>query len=198
MEPTWSVETAARYGERLLIGARVRLRGLRDDDLPHLVRWQQDPAIAVLQSNYVVPPSEAAAREVFARWSANQAADVGFCIETLSADDRPAELVGHLGLFGVHAKNRSATFGIGLGPEHLGRGYGSDATALALRYAFQEMNLHRVELAVFAFNERAIRAYERAGFVVEGRRRDVVFHDGGWHDEMVMAALSTDAPVRSE
>jgi RimJ/RimL family protein N-acetyltransferase len=192
-EAQWSVTGAAAYGRQVLTGSRVRLRGLRDDDLAALVRWWQDPELGALQMTSVVPASEAAARELFARWSANQDSDVGFSIETLPTAAEPATLVGHLGLFEVHSKTRSATFAIGLGAEHVGRGYGTDATRLAVSYGFREMNLHRIELTTLAFNERAVAAYRKAGFREEGRRRDAVFHDGGYHDEVLMSVLSTDA-----
>jgi len=74
----------------------------------------------------------------------------------------------------------------------MGRGFGTDATRLAVRYGFREMGLHRIELHVLAYNERALAAYQRVGFVVEGRRRDAVFHDGRWHDEVLMAVLRSD------
>jgi len=192
VESTWSINAAQRYGEELMTGVRVRLRGLRDDDLPHLARWWQDPAAEALQMTWVNPPSETTARELFARWSTNQDTGVGFSIETLPDGDSPSRLIGHLTLFNVSAKNRLATFAIGLGPADMGRGFGTDATRLAVRYGFREMGLHRIELHVLAYNERALAAYQRVGFVVEGRRRDAVFHDGRWHDEVLMAVLRSD------
>ena len=194
-ESTWSFEQAEEYGRRVLTGERVRLRGLRDDDLPALVRWSQDPELEVFQSGWVVPSSEAAARDLFTRWSANQdsGSGVGFSVETLAGAGTPATLIGHLALFGVQPQNRSATFAIGLGAEHLGRGYGTDATRVAIDYGFREMNLHRIELRAFAFNERARAAYRKAGFREEGRRRHGIFHDGAYHDEIVMSVLATDA-----
>ena len=48
------------------------------------------------------------------------------------------------------------------------------------------------ELRVWAFNTRAIRAYEKSGFVLKGRRREAVFHDGKFHDELVMSVLAAD------
>ncbi len=192
VEPTWSTDAAQRYGEELMTGVRVRLRGLRDDDLPRLAGWWQDPVVEALQMTWVNPPSETAARDLFARWSTNQDTGVGFSIETLPDGDRPSRLIGHLVLFNVSAKNRSATYAIGLGPADVGRGFGTDATRLAVRYGFREMGLHRIELQALAFNDRALAAYRRAGFVLEGRRRDAVFHDGRWHDQMLMAVLHSD------
>jgi len=65
-------EGALAYGDSILVGERVRLRGLRDDDLPSLARWEMDPGLLATLSNWVVPPSEAAAKERIAKWCANE------------------------------------------------------------------------------------------------------------------------------
>ena len=64
------VSGAFGYGDSILVGERVRLRGTRDDDLPTLAKWEMDPGRMATLSNWVVPPSEAAAKERIARWSA--------------------------------------------------------------------------------------------------------------------------------
>ena len=180
------VSGAFGYGDSILVGERVRLRGVRDDDLPALAQWEMDPGRMTTLSNWVVPPSEAAARERIARWSANQQDDIGFAIETL---DDPPLLVGNVGLWGARAKDRCATLGIALGREHIGRGYGSDAMRLIVGYGFREMGLHRIQLGVAPYNPAGIRAYEKAGFVEEGRHRESVLHDGRWYDEVLMSIL---------
>lgn len=63
------------------------------------------------------------------------------------------------------------------------------ATLTILRFAFFELNLHRVELEVFDFNPRVIRCYEKAGFRHEGTRRQRLFHDGRYRDAHWMAIL---------
>lgn len=73
--------------------------------------------------------------------------------------------------------------------EYWNRGYGSDALRTLLRFAFEELNLHRVFLHVFDFNERAIRCYEKVGFRHEGRLRQARFTEGRYVDELVMAVL---------
>ncbi len=60
------------------------------------------------------------------------------------------------------------------------------------RYGFVELGLHRIQLKVRAYNERAGAAYTRAGYAVEGRHREVRFHDGRWHDELTMAQLARE------
>ena len=109
-----------------------------------------------------------------------------FVIRAL-ADDR---LVGFIGLFGVQWAHGDTWVGIGIGAESdWGKGYGTDAMRVILHYAFTELNLHRVTLMVFGYNPRAIRSYEKAGFVVEGRVRQTLHREGQRHDEFYMGIL---------
>jgi RimJ/RimL family protein N-acetyltransferase len=73
-----------------------------------------------------------------------------------------------------------------------GHGLGTEATQLMLDHAFGTLGLHRIALTVFEFNERAIRAYVRCGFVVEGRARESIWRDGRWWDELAMSVLSSE------
>jgi RimJ/RimL family protein N-acetyltransferase len=83
--------------------------------------------------------------------------------------------------------------GIGLGErEFWGKGYGTDAMRIILRYAFTELNLHRVTLNVFEYNPRGVRSYEKAGFVLEGRQRGVLLREGRRWDEIYMGILRED------
>ena len=82
-------------------------------------------------SSWVAPPSEAAAKERIAKWSANDKDDLGFAIETL---DDPPVLAGSIHLWGARPKDRCATLGIALGREYIGRGYGTDAVRSIVGY----------------------------------------------------------------
>ncbi len=185
--------SAFAYGDSLLAGNRVRLRGVREDDLPTLAKSEMDAGILVTLADRVVPPSEAAAKERIAKWSANEDDRLGFAIETL---DDPSVLVGHVGLWGWQTKDRCATIGIALGREHIGRGYGTDAMRVIVSYGFRELGLHRMQLGVAPFNPAGIRAYEKAGFAEEGRRREAVWHDGRWYDEVLMSVLKHEWAAR--
>lgn len=112
-----------------------------------------------------------------------------FMIRSLS-DDR---LIGDIGLQ-VNGWNHGESFvGIGLGErETWNKGYGSDAMRIILRYAFTELNLHRVSLNVFEYNPRAIRAYEKTGFVHEGRIRQYLKRDGRRWDLVFMGILQEE------
>jgi RimJ/RimL family protein N-acetyltransferase len=187
------VPGAFGYGDSILAGERVRLRGVRDDDLPVLAEWEMDPGRMATLSSWVVPPSETAAKERIAKWSANDKEDLGFAIETLGD---PPVLAGNIGLWGARPKDRCATLGIALGREHTGRGYGTDAVRVIVGYGFREMGLHRIQLSVAPFNPAGIRAYQKAGFTEEGRHRESVLHDGRWYDEVLMSILDHEWAAR--
>lgn len=180
------VQSAFAYGDSILTGQQTRLRGLRDDDLQVLAAWEMDAGRMATMSGTVAPPSESAASNRLVGWCANDKDDLGYVIET-SAD--PPTMVGHIALFGARPKNRCATIALALGREHIGRGYGSDAVQVIVDYGFREMGLHRIQLEVWSFNAAAIRTYAKVGFVEEGRRRSLVWHDGQWYDAILMSIL---------
>ena len=112
-----------------------------------------------------------------------------FLIRTLE-DDR---LIGDIGLDSVRNGHGDTFVGIGIGErEYWGKGYGSDAMRVILRYAFTEQNLHRVSLNVFEYNPRAIRSYEKVGFKHEGRSRGVLHRAGRRWDLIFMGILRAD------
>lgn len=191
MDPTqWtSTDEALEYGSSLLTDGAVALRPLEEADLNTLVAWWNSPDFAALQTKVVKPRPVLSLAAMFRDWSSNPpVGNTGFSI----VDAESGELLGHLTIYGADARDRCADFAIILGPDHVGRGVGPRATRLALAYAFRELGLNRVQLNAWAFNTRAVRAYEKAGFVVEGRRREAVFHDGRFHDELLMGALARD------
>jgi RimJ/RimL family protein N-acetyltransferase len=109
-----------------------------------------------------------------------------FGVRTLQED----RLIGFTYFIGVSWTHGDAWMGIGLGErEYWGKGYGTDAIRVILRYAFTELNLRRVTLCVFAYNPRAIRVYEKVGFKDEGRLRQYLARDGQRHDMIIMGML---------
>ncbi len=109
-----------------------------------------------------------------------------FLIRTLEED----LTIGLIGLDGIQWVHGDAWVGIGLGErEYWGEGYGTDAMRILLRYAFEELNLHRLSLSVFEYNSRAIRSYEKVGFVIEGRVRQFLNRDGRRYDMIFMGIL---------
>ena len=101
--------------------------------------------------------------------------------------------IGSLGLHQVDHYNRTALFGILIGEKDCwGKGYGTEATRLVLEYAFTGLGLHNVMLTVFAYHERGIRAYKRAGFREIGRRRQAHRFAGVAEDIVMMDCLATE------
>lgn len=105
-------------------------------------------------------------------------------------DDR---LVGYVVLYDIYWNLQVANVGIAIGaPVDRGRGYGRDGMELILRYAFHELNLHRVGLTVLARNTTARHMYEAVGFQVEGVLRDNDFRDGVRGDDIMMSILAPE------
>ncbi|WP_181350417.1 GNAT family N-acetyltransferase [Thalassobacillus sp. CUG 92003] len=101
--------------------------------------------------------------------------------------------IGITSLINIDHKNRNAECIIDIGEkDYWGQGYGSEAMTLLLDYAFYEMNLHRVALRVFSFNDKAINLYEKLGFKHEGRARQSLFRSGQWYDVVHMGVLQDE------
>ncbi|MGI6297643.1 MAG: GNAT family N-acetyltransferase [Saccharofermentanales bacterium] len=100
------------------------------------------------------------------------------------------KIVGESVINEVDTDNMSACFRIGIfDRKNFGRGIGTEAIKMTLKFGFEELNLHRIELEVFSFNERGYRAYKRVGFEEEGIKRKAVFIEGKYHDIIVMGIL---------
>lgn len=175
-----SMQDITGQAANFMRGAVVRLRRTRETDLTALVRWWNDPELAVLQRHSVLPQAEDSVEDMFRQWSQNSSGQAfGYSIETREEHPLGGQtLVGHITLWGIDSVVRAGTMSIMIGPEFMGHGCGSDAIAVILRVAFEELHLNKVELSVYEFNARAVHTYEKAGFRREGTRRAAVFHRG--------------------
>lgn len=167
----------------MILGKKTRLRGIEREDIPTFVRWLNDPEVRRYLNLYS-PISKAEEEGWFEAHLGDESSRV-FAIET------PEGLaIGNIGLHQIDWKNRNAMLGIVIAEKkYWGRGFGTDAVRALLRFAFDEMNLHRIYLWVFAFNERAFRCYQKSGFQQEGLAREMLFRDGQYHDAIHMAIL---------
>ena len=164
------------------------LRRHRPENLETVVRWYRDPELARL-TRYQVRPMTREEVERFFQSRLLGADSVAYAVHEL-ADDR---LIGLTTFSAMDGDNGSALFHITIGePDAWGRGLGTEAAELMLQHAFERLGLHRVGLSVFEFNERAIRSYVKAGFIVEGRLREAIQRDGRYWDEVQMGALRTE------
>lgn len=175
----------------MIYGERVRLRAVEKTDLDQFFRWVNDPEVVAGTSLY--RPLSLADEET---WFEN--------MRQAPPDEHPLVIeirqggghwlsIGNLGLFGLQWRVRSAELGIMIGEKsYWDQGYGSEAIRLLLKHAFVTLNLHRVFLRVFEFNQRAIRAYEKIGFVHEGRLRQADYYQGKYIDVLLMGMLNSE------
>ena len=171
----------------LFTGHLIRLAALdAEASAEWFARWDRDMEyMRLLDSD---PRHLLTAKQIKAEIEKQETAgqEIAFAIRTL-ADDR---LIGFVDLDGFNRAHGDSFVGIGIGDRaYWGRGYGTDTMRVLLRYAFTELNLFRVSLDVFSYNLRAVRSYEKAGFMVEGRQRQALCRDGQHHDLIFMGVL---------
>jgi len=171
----------------LFHGQLVRLAAPNPEtDAEALSRWQRDAEFLRLLDSDAARPLPVAQNKTDMEAIVARENSFAFMIRTL-ADDR---VIGFIGLGRPQWTHGDAWLGIGLGDrEYWGKGCGTDAMRVMLRFAFTELNLHRVSLGVFEYNPRAVRSYEKAGFVLEGRTRQDVRRDGRYWDSLWMGIL---------
>jgi RimJ/RimL family protein N-acetyltransferase len=187
----------------MIIGERVRFRGVERDDLPSFVKWLNDPEVK--QGLLIYQPISQAGEESWFESMIKRPTDeqvLGIEVRLSGGKENglgahPGEelwkLIGSLAFDNIDWRNRSAEFGIMLGDKtYWNRGYGTEAVRLLVKHGFNTLNLNRIYLHVFENNPRAIRAYEKAGFVHEGRLRQAEFKNGEYIDILLMSMLKDE------
>jgi RimJ/RimL family protein N-acetyltransferase len=168
----------------MIEGKAIVLTELRNADSATLFEWINSPETVHFNAPYapIHEPNHTAWFEAVT----SQSDRVVFAIRDSSA----SRLIGIVQLMGLHPIHRTAELVIRIGQESdRNHGAGSEAVRLATNFAFTDLNLQRIWLRVFTDNRRAIRAYQKAGFKLEGTMRRACFIDGRWRDEAVMANL---------
>jgi len=186
-----SVGVGAWFPE-FLEGPSVMLRRHVPSNVAAFQRWYSDSEVARL-ARYQDGPMRPDEIDRFFQLRALGAESMTMAIHERSTD----RLIGSCAFSQVDGENGSAMYHITIGEKDMwGRGLGTEATQLMLDHAFGTLGLHRIALTVFEFNERAIRAYVRCGFQVEGRARESIWRDGRWWDELSMSVLSSEWHAR--
>jgi len=173
----------------LFQGEKVRLAAIDPKLMGKIfARWWQNADYARLLDS---DPPRLFSAKASEKWLEKSLVDeesneIMLAIYTLKGD----RVIGFIGFDGISWTHGDTWVGIGLGEsKYWGQGYGTDAMRIMLRYAFTELNLHRVTLNVFGYNERAIRSYEKVGFQFEGRERGALNRDGRRWDIIYMGIL---------
>lgn len=171
----------------MIEGELINLRAREMGDLERNYRWMNDREVTRhLSMRYPVSlaAEEAWMREGMARPTAF-GDNVFFAIET-----KDGTHIGNIAFHQMSAEQRKAHLGVAIGEKsYWSKGYGTDTMRTFLRFAFDELNLHRVDLTVDADNARAIACYRKCGFVEEVRMRQSRYARGAHSDQFVMGIL---------
>src|SRR2546428_12116577 len=169
------------------VGPKVHPGRVEEDGAAGRPAWLNDPEVWRPLAVRGRPNTEARSREYICALDPTR--DQVFAIVTREDE----QYVGNCGLHAIASVDRRATLGIVIGrKECWGRGFGTEAVRLLCGHAFETLNLHKICLASYATNERGLRMYAGVGFRVEGRRREQVFIEGRWVDEVVLGLLAAD------
>lgn len=162
----------------------IYLRPMTEEDTDLIVTWRNEDFV---RKNFIY--RKPFTRQGHLNWIETMIKSgkaVQFIICT--GEDSP---IGSVYLRDIDYTHRKAEYGIFIGEEKaLSKGYGTQAAGLMIRYAFEELKLHKLMLRVLAGNDRAKRSYEKAGFVQEAYLKDDVYLEGGYRDVILMALLN--------
>jgi RimJ/RimL family protein N-acetyltransferase len=166
-----------------MVGKKVRLRPIEPNDVPLLLRWiNGSAALQWLQPRLPLTQRQEQA------WAARAATDPQmptFIIQTLRGID--------IGVLGLQLESNRGIFGIAIHePRYWSQGYGQDAVEVMVDAAFRVLPLQRIELLVLPDNLRALRCYEKAGFIREGLLRSYIYNRGGPQDMVIMSVLHSE------
>ena len=172
----------------MLEGTITNLRPVDSGDLERVYRWINDREVTRFLAT-VYPLSRKDEQAWLEKKPVNNyESGVRFAIET-----KDGVHIGNLDLNDVQAESRRALMGVMIGEkDYWGAGYGTDAIITLLRFGFYEMNLNRITLHVFDFNERAYACYLKCGFQDEGRLRQHYYTEGRYWDSIVMGILRSE------
>lgn len=177
----------------MLCGERVVLREFREEDLGAIHAWVNNENITKNLGFQVFPQTREESRAFLDRQLHKAGAPrEGIFVISLKGDPS-LEYVGSVGLHAIDSRNRSCELGIVIGREDLlGQGLGHEAIRLTLGFAFGFLNMHKVNLRVFEYNERGQRCYRSCGFIEEGRIRDQRYYDGRYWSEIIMGITESE------
>ena len=170
----------------LLEGIMVFLRIYEDGDMPYLLKWYND-----YELNKLAGWSDGKVKASKLRY--NMSRSFGSDPMNLMIDDLNGKPIGTIQLYDFSQQDKSCKLGIRIGDkDYWSRGYGGDSVNTIVEYAFTCLDINRVDLRVYEYNDRAVRCYEKCGFKYEGRTRKSAYIDGAYYDEILMGLLKSD------
>ncbi|TKI58847.1 GNAT family N-acetyltransferase [Brevibacillus antibioticus] len=172
---------------RFLEGERVFLRPIGTEDTELYFR-----SLFNKETRMLTGTQKHFTREQIHQYIANKGQDSSSVLLLICLCEND-QVIGDVQIGDIDSKNRNAFIRISIDQNaYQGKGYGSEALLLMLDYGFGILNLHRIELNVFAFNERAIHTYEKLGFQREGVQRQALYYNHAYHDSILMSMLANE------
>lgn len=175
-----------------LYGERVRLRALEPEDMEMLRKIKDDPWSESLVGGWSLPVSRLQQLTWYENLNKEQHT-IRFIIET---ENEVA--VGSVMLINIDWKNRSAETGIIIVREYSSKGIGFDAAMTRTKFAFEELNLIRLESNILAHNVVSQRLALKVGYKLEGIRHKAVYKNGQYHDVFVYSILRDEYEDRQK
>jgi diamine N-acetyltransferase len=180
----------------MIYGKRIRLRGVERTDVPKSFEWINDPEVNEGLAIYL-PMSLKDEEQWFEQIAQREQAEKPMAIEV--SEGEGWKLVGNCGVFNIEWMHRAAELGIMIGDKSVwNKGYGTETMQLLVQHGFETLNLNRIYLRVYSTNPRAIRAYEKAGFIMEGTLRQAVYKHGKYSDVHIMSVLRSEWESKRE
>jgi len=169
-------------------GKKVDLVGLSKEYLPLYLKWFNDPEVTDMLGDTKFPFPEGKEREWIEQQLTPKEDKRVFTV--LTKDGRP---IGNAGFNEIDYQNRYAVLGIAIGEKDFwNKGFGKDVTETLMKFAFEELGMHKIELGVHSTNKRAIACYKKCGFVLEGCEREHDFYNGKYIDSYRMGILKKE------
>jgi len=158
----------------LFIGKNIKLNSLKEEDLPVIENWYNDINFLRHFDMLTAIPRETSYLGKLIKSIQESNKEFIFAIRTLEEN----KLIGVTGFENIQWNNRVGTVFIGIGDSsYKGKGIGKEAMAMTIDYAFNELNLHKLQLTVLGYNVAAIALYESLGFIKEGVFREYILRD---------------------
>ncbi|RFU61821.1 GNAT family N-acetyltransferase [Peribacillus glennii] len=172
---------------RFLEGERVYLRPYDEGDLDFFYR-----GLYIFETRRLTGLKKVYNKEFMGEYLSKISKDENRIFQVI-LDKSTHELIGDVELSYIDLLNRTSYIRIQISNDkYLSKGYGTEAMKLLLDYGFGVYNLHRIELEVYSYNPRAIRAYEKLGFKQEGIRRESMYYNHEHHDTIIMGLLKPE------
>ena len=167
----------------------IELRELSKTDLTEINKWRNDHEVIDLLGNNFLYIAE----EVDEIWYENYLLNRDQNKRLTIYDIETGLIIGTIQLTSIHGINRTGEYSIMIGNKtYWGKGVGFAASKKILNYGFEDLNLNRIYLNVLKNNERAIKLYQKLGFVKEGIQKQAIYKNGCFHDLIIMAILKAD------